>query len=731
MDTAAKQQGTWRGDLAGGATATILALPEAIAFGALTFGVLGPALVPAGIAAGLLTLVISNLVAGPIGGVCIMHLGNYSLAAVMMGSTLTFIATGMGLSGELTPAAAAPVITVLMATILLAGAFQVLFGALRLGVLTKYIPHPVLAGLFNGTAVVMLISQLAPMLGLPASTPLLELPGLLGDVQLATLTVGLLTCAAIAMGPQLTRIVPVPFIGMGVGSAAYYLFEAAGVQRIGPVIGAVPAALPSIDPALAMVDLAASGGLSADLLVGVVPYALGLAVIASLRTLLTCITTDELLDERGDSSRELVAQGIGNLGSAAFGGVIATGSISRSAASHRYGSRTARSRVLSGGVALLVLLLLGEVVGLIPEAVLAAMLVMLSLSCFDPWSLRLTSRILRAPRAQTTSDIVDWLMALTVAGVMVFVDVFLAIGIGVVMAMLFFAVGMGRSIIRRRYSGRDVRANVQRPAEELAILAQEGDRIRCFELEGALFFGTADRVAETVEAMPADAEYFVILDLQRVGFLDATGRKVLSKLTRTTRTKGSRIAICAPRTLALDGVDCVRFHSHLDALLWAEDALLDAILAADRYQRPLTLDSKMDGLAFLSEDDLSDLRARLPTKIVRSGDHLFRQGDPGDSVLFLLRGRIDLVLDGDSSHRLATLCPGTVVGEMGLLEGLPRSAAAVARGRVEVQILDRAEMARLETQRPDLVRHLLTGIAVKLSDRLRLANAQGEFFSKN
>jgi SulP family sulfate permease len=163
--TSMQREGTWRGDLAGGSTATILALPEAIAFGALTFGVLGPAMVPAGIAACLLTLVICNLAAGPIGGVRIMHLGNYSLAAVMMASTLTFIATGMGLEGELTPEEAAPVLTVLFLTVLLAGAFQVVFGLLRLGVLTKYIPHPVLAGLFNGTAILMLVSQLAPMLG--------------------------------------------------------------------------------------------------------------------------------------------------------------------------------------------------------------------------------------------------------------------------------------------------------------------------------------------------------------------------------------------------------------------------------------------------------------------------------------------------------------------------------------------------------------------------------------
>jgi len=83
----------------------------------------------------------------------------------MMASTLTFIATGMGLEGELTPEEAAPVLTVLFLTVLLAGAFQVVFGLLRLGVLTKYIPHPVLAGLFNGTAILMLVSQLVPMLG--------------------------------------------------------------------------------------------------------------------------------------------------------------------------------------------------------------------------------------------------------------------------------------------------------------------------------------------------------------------------------------------------------------------------------------------------------------------------------------------------------------------------------------------------------------------------------------
>jgi sulfate permease, SulP family len=153
------------GDLSGGTTTCLLALPEGMAYGALAFAPLGSAYIPVGVASGILALGISNIASGFVRGANpILHTGNYSLSALMCASALTYVLAHLNtpLDTRLAPV----LITALFLMILIAGMFQAIFGLLRFGVLTKYIPYPVLSGLMNGTAILMLIAQAGPMLGL-------------------------------------------------------------------------------------------------------------------------------------------------------------------------------------------------------------------------------------------------------------------------------------------------------------------------------------------------------------------------------------------------------------------------------------------------------------------------------------------------------------------------------------------------------------------------------------
>jgi SulP family sulfate permease len=726
---------SFSGDVSGGVTACLLALPESMAYGALTFAALGPAFVPAGVAAGLLALGISNIASGLVrGAIPILHTGNYSLAALMCASAVTYAAGRVGAAAPIDARLAPALVAAMLLTVFLAGLFQIIFGVLRFGVLTKYIPQPVLSGLMNGTAILMLIAQVAPMLGLAKIRSFADFPV---GAQPLTLVVGLATCAGIYFGARVLKPVPVPFKGMAVGATVYYGLVALGFgDRLGSVIGNVPGGVPTPKAGLDIVRLVSGAEIPPSVLFGLIPYAFGLAVIVSLRSLLACLAADEVLGVRSKSSQELVAQGVGNMACAVFGAVASTGSLSRSAANYHYGGRTRFSRVASGVAAVLILVVFHRGVGALPNVVLAGMLVMLAFACFDPWSLKLLRNILRSRRRPRGQDVLDLAIALFVTGTMVFVGVFESIGIGILLAVIFFVVSMGRSIIRREYDGSLVRANVLRPRSEIEILGVEGRRIRAYELEGALFFGTADRVAEAVESVPPQDVSHVILECKRISFIDSTGLKVISRLARSCQDRGVTLAVShLPANVpAPDGV--ANFASTFDALLTAEDQLLDGHLPAERYHTEWPLDRGIGVLSFFEPAEIDLLRPYLRRRVFVADDVIFREGDAGDRLFVIVKGRVRLMLPNRAKRdgidqRLSTLCPGTIMGEMALLDGNPRSADAVAEGELVCFELDRPALERLKSEHPPVAFKLLTGVSAEISARLRLANAQYRFFARS
>jgi anti-anti-sigma factor len=704
-----------------------------MAYGALAFAPLGPEFIPLGVASGLLALGISNIVSGLVrGAIPILHTGNYSLSALICASAITYTAAHIGATVPITPRLAPVLLAAMFLTVLLAGVFQVIFGMLRFGVLTKYIPHPVLSGLMNGTAVLMLIAQAGPVLGL---TKFGKFTDIATRAQPMMALVGLATCVGIYFGGRLLKAVPVPFKGMALGTAVYYGLVALGFGgRLGSVIGNVPGGVPIPKAGLDIVHLVANSEISPSVLFGLVPYAFGLAVIVSLRTLLACLAADEVLGARSNSSRELLAQGIGNMACAVFGAAASTGSLSRTAANYQYGGRTVLSRVASGVAALLILVLLHGVVAGLPNVVLSGMLVMLALACFDPWSFKLARDTIRSWRRPRSQDLLDLAVVLLVTGTMVFVGVFESIGVGIFLAVIFFAISMGRNIIRREYDGSFIRANVVRPRAEIKILSAEGGRIRAYELEGALFFGTADRVAEVVESIPPHEVSYAILECKRISFIDSTALRVIGRLAKSCQDRGVTLALSHLPANVVPPVGILTFGSTFDALRAAEDRLLDDHLPADRYHTEWPLGRDIGVFSFFESREIEILRPYLHKQIFAAGELVFREGDQGDSLFVIVKGRVRLMLrDGVKGEiveqHLSTLCPGTTLGEMALLDRNPRSADAFAESELVCFELDRSALERLQNDYPAVAFKLLTGVSAEISARLRLANAQYRFFA--
>jgi MFS superfamily sulfate permease-like transporter/CRP-like cAMP-binding protein len=713
------------GDAAGGTTATILALPEAMAYGTIVFAPLGPEYVSVGVVAGLIALCFSNLGAAGCGGVRIMNNGPYSLTSLMLASAMTIIA------GKVSDGNPAIVIGLLMMIVFMSGLFQVVFGILKVGEMVKYIPYPVTSGLLNGTAILIFLGQIRPMLGLARDNLLTDF----NSMQPLTLVVGLVTIAVIFLGPKLTKKIPPPFLGIAAGTLVYYILELSGFKGgLGAKIGAIPFAIPIPRYAIDFSRLFFSEHFLM-IVKELSPLALSIAVVASLQSLIASVSADNILRERSNTNRELIGQGIGNITSSVFGGILCAGSQSRAMANYSYGGRTASSRIAAGVFALAVLLFISPLVAKLPKVVLAGTLVVLALRGFDAWSLNLLNSLFsrQTKKKQVLSDLS---VVVAVAAILAVIGVFEAVGAGIFISVLFFVLRMGKDVIRRQYDATRIRSNVQRPYEEIAYLEKYGDRIRVFELEGALFFGTADRLAMAIDEVIETRVEYVVVDLLHVSDIDSTGANILSRIGDRCRDKGKHLLLSSiTLTKGRDALmtelsildvddDESYFYTIDDALGWAEDRLLDEYFGKDRYDEVIPL-SKIDVLEEFSEAERNVLMQYLGKAEHEPEKIIFRQGGPGDRVFFLVQGKVQIVVDlpeGQAKQKIATLCPGTVFGEMSIIDHGPRSASVIAETHATCFHLRYSESLRLNKEQPELDRKLMIGFARELSKRVRIAN---------
>ena len=723
-----------KGDLVGGLTAALIPIPKAMALGALIFSPLGSAYIPMGIVAGLASLVVANVASVLFGAMPIMNNAPFSLSSFMLLAALNAIIAG--LAGTADPRVlAAAAMGLLFLTTSLSGAIQCLFGLVRLGDLAKYIPYPVLAGLINGSGVLIILSQMSVLLGLPKHLEFGRLAQLWNAFQPLTLLVGVATIGAMAAGRRIGRKIPSPIYGLIGGSLVYYVLAAAGLgSRLGSIIGTIPSVVPTPRQAAVFFHLLADHTYWP--LVGkLVPVAVGIAAINSLRTLVVGTAGDHLMQRRTNSNRELIGQGCSNILCGIFGGISAAGSLSSTLANFQYGGRTAVSRAASGIFPLLVLLALHPLVGKIPHAVLAGLLIKIAFDALDRWSLKLPSTARTAWVQGDRSAAVNLIIVAAVAAFVIVFGIIEALGIGLAVSVGWFVIRMGRSGIRREFSADRFHANTQRNREEFAALEAEGERIHVLELEGALFFGTADKIAARVENRLTAGVSTVILDLRHVTEMDSTGARIIQQLIGKCRNSGARLYLSSlaetrPQMMqalgafcSVDEIERTCFSDIESALSAAEDALLDDLLGPGRYSLLLPLE-KMEAFGLLTGGELAILRPYLERRSFVPVQEIYRQGDSGDGVYFIGKGRAHVYQarwDG-RPQRIGTLCPGTSIGEMAVIDQRPRSADVVAAEEMVCYHLDAGQLERFSREQPLLAQKLVRGIARELSTRLRIAN---------
>ncbi len=446
-----------RGDVFGGITAAVVALPLALAVGALT-GV--------GAAAGLYGAIFTGVFAAMFGGT----------ATQITGPTLTTMAV------VLTTYAAGGWEQLALATIF-AGLIQIGLGAARLGRFITFIPQPVIAGFTNGMAAYIFAKQVPTF----AKAPL----------------IGLAAMLVMYLWPKLNRVVPGSLVALVITTAgAFYLgwtHQGYMLWQPAEVIGTIPSGFPAFHlPSLSLSALqpAFTAGLT-------------LALIASIESLLSAVIVDDMTNSRHQLDKELVGQGIGNVVAAFFRGIVGNGAIVRSVVNTRAGGRTRLSGVLHGVVILIITMSLGGLAEQVPMATLAGILMMTAVGMLDWQSLR----------DLRSHHLTDSVVMVVTAVLTYFTPLTFAVGVGVLLSALLFAMRMSQSRV-------------------MSTEVEPG--VTVITVDGPLFFGDASLLQDHCDRCSG----VVIADLTRMSVVDATGAVTLRKLVQRAPSQSRRLAVC-------------------------------------------------------------------------------------------------------------------------------------------------------------------------------------------
>ncbi len=486
-------------DVMAGSIVGIVALPLAIAFG-IASGVTPEQ--------GLYTAIIAGFLISFLGGSRV-QIGGPTGAFVVV---VYAIVQEHGYSG------------LAMAT-MMAGVFLVLMGFVRMGGVIKFIPYPMTVGFTSGIALIIGVSQVKDFLGLTiakGSAGFLHQLGMyaenIGTAAPWPVAIGCLSLGIMLTWPRLTRKVPGSLIAIITATLLVRIFDLP-VATIGSQFGTVSPRMPL--PSLPVFDW---GQLPL-----LVPHALTIAILGGIESLLSAVVADGMTGRRHRSNMELIAQGVANIASPLFGGIPATGAIARTATNIKNGAQTPVSGIVHAVVLLLILVFFGQWATLIPMASLSAVLLVVAYNMSE-W--RYFIRLLRSPRT-------DILVMLCTFGLTVFVDLTVAIEVGVVLSSLLFMNRMSK-VTEIRHITRELHEDFE-DEDKLAITTRTiPPGVEVFEIYGPFFFGVANQFKDSMSIIKKPPKV-LILRMRHVMSIDATAMRALEDIVDKVKRDGTRL----------------------------------------------------------------------------------------------------------------------------------------------------------------------------------------------
>ena len=442
-----------KGDIFGGVTAAIIALPLALAFGVAS---------GAGAIAGLYGAIVLGFMASLFGGTPTQISGPTGPMTVVFASAIAIFV------GD---------INAVMAVVFLTGIFQILFGIFKLGKYVRYIPYPVISGFMSGIGLIIIILQINPFLGVDGDSSVLKtlynLPQTLSTINSDALIIAMSTLLITIFTPKkISKIIPSPLIALIViTSMSIYLgFEV-------KMIGEIPTTLPNFSfPSFEINKLR-----------DIATLAFTLAILGCIDTLLTSLVADSITKTKHNSNKELIGQGIGNTIVSLVGGLAGAGATMRTVINVKSGGRTRLSGIIHSLTILCAMLFMAPIVSQIPLALLAGILMKVGIDILDYKFLRI---IKNAPKYDLYVMVVVFLLT-------VFVDLIMAVGTGIVLASLLIVYRISKE------------SNIQTIECKEKEIENEKSHTRILNINGAFFFGSASIFEDQVNEV-LDTKHLII-----------------------------------------------------------------------------------------------------------------------------------------------------------------------------------------------------------------------------
>jgi SulP family sulfate permease len=539
----AKAAGLWsrghiRNNVLAGVVVGIVALPLAMAF-AIASG--------ARPEQGLYTAIVAALLTSIFGGTRVQISGPTGAFIAV----LSIITAQHGIAG-------------LQIATLMAGMILLVFGFARLGAVIKYIPDPVIVGFTAGIAVIIFVGQWKDFLGLtpaPAGLrfheKLWSLIEALPTANPATTGLALLALAILTFGARYLRRIPAPLIALIAVTAVQAVFQFHGVA-IGSAFGGIPRTLPAFS--IPTLDLAR--------VLSLVGPAFTIALLGAIESLLSAVVADGMAGTRHDSNQELIGQGIANILVPLFGGFAATGAIARTATNIRNGATGPLAGIVHSVFLILVVLLLAPLASAIPLCCLSAILFVVA------WNMSELPHVVRLLRGAPKVDVGILLLTFFLT---VFVDLVVAVNVGVILAALFFMRRMADSV------------NVEQQIDVLPDSNPAGlpmvpptNGVVVYSIDGPVFFGAAEKLERTLEHIQRPATT-LILRMANVPFVDATGIFAIEEIITDFKRHGATVLLVEVRSNVRYKLERSGAISHLGPEN-VIDTLEQALLRANELQ---------------------------------------------------------------------------------------------------------------------------------------------------
>ncbi|KKZ11932.1 MAG: Bicarbonate transporter BicA [Candidatus Synechococcus spongiarum 15L] len=508
--------GNLRGDLSGGVTAAVVALPLALAFGNAALG-------EGGAVYGLYGAVVVGFFAALFGGTPSQVSGPTGPMSVAVAGVVATLAE-LGVNQDM---AAGELLPLVMAAVVLGGLFQILFGLLRLGRYVTLVPYSVVSGFMSGIGVIILLLQAGPFIGINTRGGVVDSLAQLhqhfttgGGPNLAATGIGAMTLAVVFLTPKrIAQLLPSPLLALLL-ITPISLIRGENVPRIGLIPeGGLHLTLPAVG----------------DHWGALVQAGLILAVLGSIDSLLTSLVADSLTQTQHRSDRELIGQGIGNSLAGLFSGLPGAGATMRTVINVKSGGKTPLSGMIHSLTLLLVLMGAGPMASQIPNALLAGILAKVGIDIID-WNF-----LFRAHRISTkTAGVMYGVLLMTV-----FWDLIWAVLVGIFVANLMTM----ESITAYQLEGMDAQdrgavANSDLPEDERTLLDACGGHVMVFRLSGPLSFGAAKGISDRMSLV---RNYKVlILDLSTVARLGVTAALAIESMLNAAAGDKRHVFLIAP-----------------------------------------------------------------------------------------------------------------------------------------------------------------------------------------